>query len=259
VETKVTKPVGPVATPAKNPPAAPLVASGNPPGPAPGPNVPVTAKNSAPLFGGLRGGRKRADGLKPGSPEAVAADRKKDADRKKRERQEARAILPPEPLPAATAAPGPALAPEKLHVDFPDQEPADGGDYVPGVVASPGALVPWLGKKIEPVSVQLVEVMESMAARQVAKRARLANLPDETLNEVESSLAWEKGAKKLLAESSAEVAAKYLNKAGISAEYQPEITLAGAVLTVLYSHNKVLKRLDKLIAAANPAGPAKKP
>ena len=106
---------------------------------------------------------------------------------------------------------------------------------------------------------RLVEVVEALRGRRISKQARLANLPDETVEEIERTIAWDHGLKKLLSESSAEVCAKYLNKAGISAEYQPEITLAGALLAAIHSDNKVMKRLDKLIAAANPLAPAKKP
>lgn len=41
-------------------------------------------------YGGLRGGRKRKDGLIPGSPQAAEADRAKDAERKRRARAAAR-------------------------------------------------------------------------------------------------------------------------------------------------------------------------
>jgi len=66
--------------------------------PAPG------AKVTAPLFGGYRGGRKRKDGLVPGSPEALAADREKDRLRKERQREREGAAAEPPPLPGVAGA-----------------------------------------------------------------------------------------------------------------------------------------------------------
>jgi hypothetical protein len=245
---------GKVETLAKGPETPPPVAQGNPAGSPQPAAPPVTAKSSVPLFGGNRGGRKRKDGLKPGSPAAAAADLEKERLRKQNERLEKRQLLPPT-LPPAT---GPAPAPQNIPVAFVDQ-PQPGADGVlPGANAAPAPFVPWLGKKIEPVSERLVAIMEELRGRRISKRARLANLPPETVEEIEHTIGWDNNLKRLLSESSAEVAAKYLNKAGVSAEYQPEITLAGALLAAIHSDNQVMKRLDKLIAAANPKPAEKK-
>src|SRR5439155_22316338 len=70
-----------------------------------------SAVATVPRFGGLRGGKPRTDGLIPGSPEAAAADRERDA-RRKRQRRDT--VKPPEPAPLPSqAAPvaGPAATP----------------------------------------------------------------------------------------------------------------------------------------------------
>src|SRR5215471_16133840 len=72
-----------------------------------GGSLPVQPK---PLFGGNIGKKQRADGLKAGSPEAIAADKAKNAERMRRARAEKAAATPPPPLPAAggSVPPGPA-------------------------------------------------------------------------------------------------------------------------------------------------------
>ena len=123
----------------------PSVAPATPAGEAPNAAPANSALASVPRFGGLRGGRARNDGLKPGTPEAQAADRERDKQRKQRLRDAAM----PEPAP--------------------------------------------------------------------------------------------------------QVAAKWMNKAGISAENQPEIVLGTAVVSILAVHMKLIRKLDKLIATREAA------
>ena len=86
---------------AENPPLAPPVAPVGPGASAAAAAASPAAAVTAPLFGGFRGGRKRKDGLAPGSSEAIEADREKD--RLRKERQRSRSVEPPA-LPAAGAA-----------------------------------------------------------------------------------------------------------------------------------------------------------
>lgn len=238
---------GPAPADQKTPGA---VASGNAPGSkgaAPAAGAPlVPAVSSMPLFGGFRGGRKRKDGLKPGSPEAIQADRNKDAKRKRDERAALSAAAQPSPLPAAVVnlTSPPAVGPG----------PAPVGALAPGPGVEMSAFVPWDGKALLPVFEQAIPLAEELALRAVVKKARSARLPEKVLDEIEKDSAWPMRSKKLLEESSAQLAAKYLNKGGISAEYQPEIVFGVALCAVVAGHAKVLRRLDKLIAAAN-AGP----
>jgi hypothetical protein len=64
-------------------------------------------------------------------------------------------------------------------------------------------------------------------------------------------------AKKALQLNTANVTAKWLNKLGVSAEYEPEIAFLTALSRVAGGHVLLLRRLDKLIALANvqPAKP----
>ena len=63
----------------------------------------------------------------------------------------------------------------------------------------------------------------------------------------------------MLIKTSDALAAKYLNKAGLSAEYKVEVNFGVAVLNIGALHMAVLKRLDKLIAASNAGAPPANP
>src|SRR5581483_9808460 len=91
------KPAPAGAPPGKGP--NPPVALNSPASPGDPRNTPHAAATAV-KHGGLKGGRRRDDGLVPGSKEAVAADRERDAERKRRER-DARRGDPPA-LPSAS-------------------------------------------------------------------------------------------------------------------------------------------------------------
>ena len=71
------------------------------------------------------------------------------------------------------------------------------------------------------------------------------------VREIETDAKWSTPAKKALEIAGPQVAAKWLNKTGISAENQPEVVLGTAVASILAGHVLLLRRLDKLIAVAN--------
>jgi hypothetical protein len=199
------------------------------------------------LFGGFRGGRKRFDGLKPGSPEALEADRKKDNERKKRARLAALAAAPPPPLPPALGA---ATVPPSGAVTEKTLPPLPGVAGVPAFEAPLLALA-WEARDLLPVTENGVPLLEEMAARQIVAKAKRARLPKEIISEIERDCKWPDKSKRMLSETSGALAAKYLNKLGISAEYKVEVNFSIAVLNIGASHMAVLRRLDKLIAVAN--------
>ncbi len=91
--------------------------------------------------------------------------------------------------------------------------------------------------------------MEALTVRQVVDRAEKAKLPAAVVREVEKDCAWNEASKKALAVSTPQVAAKWLNKSGISAENQPELVMGTAIAGIVVGHTRVFKRLDKIIAS----------
>ena len=228
-DTTATLPGAPPGAPA----AAPLVSPGQSnatPTAAPSPAAAVTASQ----HGGLRGGRARADGLVPGSKEALEADRKYDAARhqKKRDLKRKEAQTDPPPIPPA------------------GQTPAGGVAAVPGAAVAAG--IPWDPKMLEPLFKQLVPTAEEIAVKQLTDKAVKAHLPGEIIHDIEKKAAWNPMAKQALEIAGAQVAAKWLTKSGISAEHQPEVVLGTALCSIFAGHVLLLKRMDELIREANP-------
>jgi len=104
---------------------------------------------------------------------------------------------------------------------------------------------------LEPLFEQLLPAVEELSVNQIASRAVKARLPGEIIKEIEADAKWSTPAKKALEIAGPQVAAKWLNRTGISAENQPEVVLGTAVASILAGHVLLLRRLDKLIAVAN--------
>lgn len=108
----------------------------------------------------------------------------------------------------------------------------------------------WQPADLRPVTSNAVPLLETICTKPLIKKARLAKLPPELIDEIERDCKWADGSKKMLAESSAALGAKYLNKAGISAEYKDEVNFGVALTTIAAGQIALSRRLDKLIAAA---------
>jgi hypothetical protein len=217
----------------------------SPVGTSPAPVVPARPS----FFRRLVPGRPRADGLAPGSPEAAEADRKRDAERKRQERAEAGKLAEPPPLPPAGA---PGAGPV----------PALGGpqsSLLPAPVA-PAPLVLWQPDTLREFTDELVEAAEETRVKNFAAKAAEAKLPEKVGREVVKDSHFPAVAKRGLKLSTPKVAAKWLNKAGISAEYADEVTLAGSLLAIVIQGRRLIAKLDELIAAAKapPPEPQKK-
>lgn len=233
----------PPATPAGTATIETLAANasqGQPANPAPATN-PV-------LFGGFKGGRRRLDGLRPGSPEALAADREKERIKKQRQRDRARvaatAALPAAIIPAVAAPAAPALG------AMPGNPLAAATDNLGGVESVGDLpLVRWTPKDIAPVIKQTVGLAEELCRRQISTRCRKARLPDGITKEIESDTKWAENSKRMIEEGVAEISAQQLNKAEVPVEVRPWINVTVGVAQIGIGHMKVLKRLDELISS----------
>lgn len=231
---------------AGNPPAAPLAGpqSAGSPDPAP---APVSAQQTAALFGGLRGGRKRTDGLPAGSAEARRADRVRDAERKRAQRLEQKARTEPPPLPAVAPATMGAGAPGTA-----------GLDLQPGL--APAAFVAWDAETLRPIFVELVPTVEELAVGRLTAKAAKAQLPTTLIKEIASDAAWKAPEKRAMILAGPEVTAKWLNKSGLSAENKFELVLATALLSIVRNNVALGRKLDHFIAQKGaPGGPPAKP
>lgn len=248
-------PLGPAPSasapaPMGKPVAAPLPPPAPPRQPEPAAAAPPVQPDKPPLFGGKRGpGRAgRADGLVPGSPEAIAADRAKDAARKRLARAAARAASPPPPLPSRQPAgqsgpPSPAVSPPGQTAP-----PAGTGSADVGTETL-GSPVAWDQDALRPLCEQLIEAAEEGRIAAFVARCAEAGLTQRLVKEIEADAKWPKPAKVILARSLPRLAAKWLNRTGVSAEWEDEVAVLGAAVLIVAHDRKLARRLEELIAA----------
>ncbi len=187
-----------------------------------------------------RGGRPRKDGLPPGSPEAEAADKKNDSERHKLARETAAQVAEPAALPSALApGAGPGAAPAP-----------GGGPLAPGEDAPP---VPWQPETLTGLVDDLLEAAEESRVASYLAKCQEAGLTGKLVKEIESDARFPRVAKALLKNAIPRLAAKWLNRSGISAEYQEEISVLTAVILIVKHDAGTAARLEKLIEAAKKA------
>lgn len=199
-----------------------------------------------PKFGGLRGAKPRKDGLVPGSPEAVEADRKRDAARKRDERAALAAQIPPAPLPSALQ--GSQSPSQPSFVPLGSDAPGQSGPVV----------TPWNAEDLQSITSELIDAMEDAREERYVERCREAKLPETVAKEIGRDARLPAVSKKGLNLSAPRVAAKWLNKAGIDSEHKDELVLAGCLTAIFAQGRQLTKRLEKLISSEQSANAVEK-
>jgi len=195
-------------------------------------------------FGGLRGGRPRLDGLPPGSEAAKKADRDKHAkemrDIRAAERKASRP-LPAMVVPVKDAGTAP---PDRLQPDLVAQ------------VAAP--VVAWQADALKPLTDELIAAWEDSHVQKMRTLAGEARFPIDVVNKIGKDSNFPPVGKKSLQIGLPRVSAKWLNKAGVSAEWEPEVvTLQGFILIQMHNSRQYAE-LQKLIEEQKQKADAKK-
>jgi hypothetical protein len=225
------------ATPGKR--VAPIVAADGPAGgQTHGPGAGATA--TVVKHGGNRGGKPRADGLVPGSQEALEADRDADRLRKQITRANAAAAQAPSPIPSVHGQPQAPGAP---------LVPGPGGLAAP--YNGPAPPVPWTADMLKNICGQMIGACETLTANQLLDAALKVGMPEAVIEEMKLDGDWPALSKEALIIALPELCAKWLNKAGISSEYRFELMVGGAALGIGQNHLAQLRRI-KLWARDNP-------
>jgi hypothetical protein len=108
-----------------------------------------------------------------------------------------------------------------------------------------------------PVFKTLHKSAEAMMLGTVGSKAKKCKLPGNVIKELEEKAAWNPAARDVVNMAAPKVAAKWLNKSGISAEWQDEIALAGGYATIGLGYMALCRRLDEIARQVN--APAAKP
>lgn len=247
---KSSQPVAPVA-PATT--GAPATAKNPPNNPTPQsagvhPTLPVgtSAGTLAVKHGGDKGGRKRSDGLVPGSAEALEADRKRDAQRKKDARRAVSEQRVPEPLPPKIVQPVDTLQPM-------------GGGPLPVDGLAPLAVEPWRAEDVNPAVIQTIQLAMEAEKLHIEGKLKKANIPVSEWNAALETMKWPEMSVKAFKDNGASASARFLTWMGIDRKYKDVINVCPAFLWFIIDRMKAYKRLDELVAAAQPAQPPKKP
>lgn len=91
---------------------------------------------------------------------------------------------------------------------------------------------------------------EAELVGRLTSKAVEAKLPVPVLKEIEKDARWSNTTKTGLIVGGPEVSAKWLNKLGVGAENRAEVIFGAAVASVVFSHMRLERRLEKLIQEA---------
>jgi len=224
--------------------AAPAVSKAADEGPVGAAYASQPAAATVPAYGGLRGGRRRSDGLVPGSPEAEEADRRKARARMARARARRRKTGQEEPPPLPSMA-VPVDALDTATVSARADEP---GGPSPGVLDQT-APQPWQPEALQPLCDQLLAAVEEGRLSAFIARCTEAGLSQRLVKEIEQDARFPRAAKVLLSRSLPRLAAKYLNRAGLSAAWEDEVAVLSGIIILVQHDRRLQARLAELIAA----------
>jgi hypothetical protein len=243
-------------TPASNPAdMAGVAGHSNPvagnPASVPAASVAVAPVSSPARFGGhVGGGKRRADGLVAGSAEAIEADKKKDAERKRLARAaKTNSTLPP-PLPraASTAAnENSALGADSSGVPAPVDLPA----VNPGVVAAP-LFVPWSEKILARPIKLLTKIIDRVRCSSLMKRVKKLALTPAQEKEIEADIVYKSDVVADFNNALTVCAAMELNKRrvpGAEHSHWLDVVLCGGELVTI--HLNTIDKLEKMVAENN--------
>lgn len=119
--------------------------------------------------------------------------------------------------------------------------------------------VPWQPETLSNLLGELLDAAEQNRVGAFVAKCEEAKLLPALIKEIERDASFPKTAKVLLKQSLPRVAAKWLNKSGVSAEFQDELACVTAVLLIVQHDRKLTEKLDELIASQKPKETPKHP
>ena len=204
----------------------------------------ATAETLVIAKGGNKGGRPRDDGLVPGSEEAKAADRDKDAKRKRNERAAARDAQLPPTLPSANAS-----APQSATV--PTGPVA--GDAIPPVDL-------WTAQDLVGVVDQGIPLAEAWRVREFTELCIEGKLPERVVQKIASDAKFPDISKQSLRASLPALLAKLFNQFRVPIAMKGCITAVPALGYLIVRDIQLKQEVREMIAEeAKRNQPARQP
>jgi hypothetical protein len=223
--------------------------------PAPGPTggqIPVAAPAPPAAFGGNPTGRTRKDGLKPGSPEAIEADKKYNRERMAAKRATEKSTALPPALPASTAATSAVLSsPGQTSIPV-----VDGAQDV--------APMDWLPDDFKQVAPDTLDLLEQWRIADKVSLAEEGKLSGPVIKQIEKDAAFPATAKRSLQSSSPAALAKLFNALHVPIALKSYITTCPTLLYLMVRDMQQRSEIRKLILSEaersrTPEAPEKKP
>ena len=230
---KTVSPASVPGVPAGSPPVG-SVASGATAG-ASGGQVPVAAPASPAAFGGNPTGRTRKDGLKPGSLEALEADKKRNAERMATKRAAEKSAAQPPALPANTAGTSAVLS----------DSGAKTIPVVDGFLEPAG--IDWLAEDFKQVAPDTLDLLEQWRVADKVSLAEEGKLSGAVVRQIEKDAAFPAPAKRSLQSSSPAALAKLFNTLRVPVALKSYITTCPTLLYLIVRDMQQRSEIRKLI------------
>ncbi len=122
--------------------------------------------------------------------------------------------------------------------------PSAGVDSQPLPQTVAPAALPWNPNDLQGFIDSILPEVEKLDIRSIVKAAE--KISPALAAQVEKDAGWNPVAKTTLSKSGAQVAAKYLGKAGVPAENAPEVFLLGAIASIVISRQNLLSKLEDM-------------
>jgi hypothetical protein len=198
-------------------------------------HVPVAAPAPPAAFGGNPTGRTRKDGLKPGSPEAAEADKKRNAERMATKRAAEKSAAQPPALPASTPGTSAVLSnPGATTIPVVDgfQEPASVG---------------WLAEDFKQVAPDTLDLLEQWRIADKVSLAEEGKLSGAVVRQIEKDAAFPAPAKRSLQSSSPAALAKLFNTLNVPVALKSYITTCPTILYLIVRDMQQRSEIRKII------------
>lgn len=185
--------------------------------------------------GGNSGGRPRDDGLVPGSEAAKEADRKKEAERSKRRRAEAK---------LADLAAGKAPTLPAVVTNGPGPVPPESSALAGGMVVAP---LGWLAADFQSIAPHTLDLVEQWRIQSKIELAEEGKLAGPVVAQIGKDAAFPPLAKASLRETSPEFLARVFNACHIPIALKPYISTCPTICYLIVRDMQQTANIRKLI------------
>lgn len=122
------------------------------------------------------------------------------------------------------------------------------GSPLPDFPGQASTVVPWQSETIKPLVDELIEACESNRLENFLAKCVEHKLAPKLVKEIEADIRFPKLSKAMLKRSLPRLITKYLNKAGVSAEFQDELECVSAVVMIISHNSKMDAKLEEHFA-----------